>query len=78
DIGTNIVGEQLQSNTSQIADLCVMVPAEKNLTTAKEVNADLIGLSCLITPSLDEIVNVAKEKERQGLTIPQLIGGATT
>lgn len=55
-----------------------MVPAEKILRTAKEVNADLIGLSGLITPSLDEMVNVAKEMERQGFTIPLLIGGATT
>ncbi len=55
-----------------------MLPAEKILRTAKEVNADLIGLSGLITPSLDEMVNVAKEMERQGFTIPLLIGGATT
>ncbi|VEB92200.1 B12-dependent methionine synthase [Citrobacter koseri] len=78
DIGKNIVGVVLQCNNYEIIDLGVMVPAEKILKTAKEVNADLIGLSGLITPSLDEMVNVAKEMERQGFTIPLLIGGATT
>ncbi|WP_299999232.1 methionine synthase [uncultured Cedecea sp.] len=78
DIGKNIVGVVLQCNNYEIIDLGVMVPAEKILKTAREVNADLIGLSGLITPSLDEMVNVAKEMERQGFTIPLLIGGATT
>ncbi len=78
DIGKNIVGVVLCTNNYEIVDLGVMVPAEKILRTAKEVNADLIGLSGLITPSLDEMVNVAKEMERQGFTIPLLIGGATT
>ena len=68
----------LQCNNYEIIDLGVMVPADKILKTAREVNADLIGLSGLITPSLDEMVNVAKEMERQGFTIPLLIGGATT
>ena len=78
DIGKNIVGVVLQCNNYEIVDLGVMVPADKILKTAREVNADLIGLSGLITPSLDEMVNVAKEMERQGFTIPLLIGGATT
>ena len=78
DIGKNIVGVVLQCNNYEIIDLGVMVPADKILRTAREVNADLIGLSGLITPSLDEMVNVAKEMERQGFTIPLLIGGATT
>ncbi|PWS15525.1 vitamin B12 dependent methionine synthase, activation domain protein, partial [Klebsiella pneumoniae] len=78
DIGKNIVGVVLQCNNYEIIDLGVMVPAEKILRTAREENADLIGLSGLITPSLDEMVNVAKEMERQGFTIPLLIGGATT
>ena len=78
DIGKNIVGVVLQCNNYEIIDLGVMVPAEKILKTAREVNADLIGLSGLITPSLDEMVHVAKEMERQGFTIPLLIGGATT
>ena len=78
DIGKNIVGVVLQCNNYEIIDLGVMVPAEKILKTARELNADLIGLSGLITPSLDEMVNVAKEMERQGFTIPLLIGGATT
>ena len=72
DIGKNIVGVVLQCNNYEIIDLGVMVPADKILKTAKEVNADLIGLSGLITPSLDEMVNVAKEMERQGFTIPLL------
>lgn len=78
DIGKNIVGVVLQCNNYEIIDLGVMVPGEKILKTAREVNADIIGLSGLITPSLDEMVNVAKEMERQGFTIPLLIGGATT
>src|SRR5439155_4688641 len=61
-----------------VIDLGVMVPAEKILTTAREKKADMIGLSGLITPSLDEMVHVAKEMERQGFTLPLLIGGATT
>ncbi len=67
DIGKNIVGVVLQCNNYEIIDLGVMVPADKILKTAKEVNADLIGLSGLITPSLDEMVNVAKEMERRAL-----------
>ena len=78
DIGKNIVGVVLQCNNYEIVDLGVMVPGEKILKTAREVNADIIGLSGLITPSLDEMVNMAKEMERQGFTIPLLIGGATT
>ncbi|MGV3346536.1 methionine synthase [Enterobacteriaceae bacterium LUAb1] len=78
DIGKNIVGVVLQCNNYEIIDLGVMVSAEKILKTAIEQRADIIGLSGLITPSLDEMVNVAKEMERQGFTIPLLIGGATT
>ncbi len=78
DIGKNIVGVVLQCNNYEIIDLGVMVPGEKILKTAREVNADIIGLSGLITPSLDEMVSVAKEMERQGFTMPLLIGGATT
>ena len=78
DIGKNIVGVVLQCNNYEIIDLGVMVPSDKILKTAKEHNADIIGLSGLITPSLDEMVNVAKEMERQGFTVPLLIGGATT
>ncbi len=78
DIGKNIVGVVLQCNNYEIIDLGVMVPSDKILKTAREVNADIIGLSGLITPSLDEMVNVAKEMERQGFTLPLLIGGATT
>ncbi|WP_371419675.1 methionine synthase [Pantoea sp. CCBC3-3-1] len=78
DIGKNIVGVVLQCNNYEIIDLGVMVPSDKILKTAKEHNADIIGLSGLITPSLDEMVNVAKEMERQGFTLPLLIGGATT
>ncbi|MDF7679353.1 methionine synthase [Enterobacteriaceae bacterium ESL0689] len=78
DIGKNIVSVVLQCNNYEVIDLGVMVPAEVILKTAREVNADLIGLSGLITPSLDEMVNVAKEMDRQGFTIPLLIGGATT
>ncbi|ETX09548.1 B12-dependent methionine synthase [Marinomonas ushuaiensis DSM 15871] len=78
DIGKNIVGVVLQCNNFEVIDLGVMVPAEKILRTAKEVGADIIGLSGLITPSLDEMVHVAKEMERQGFDLPVMIGGATT
>ncbi|MCO6188369.1 methionine synthase [Rhizobium sp. L1K21] len=78
DIGKNIVGVVLACNNYEIIDLGVMVPAEKILQTAREHNADIIGLSGLITPSLDEMVHVASEMERQGFDIPLLIGGATT
>lgn len=78
DIGKNIVGVVLQCNNFEIVDLGVMVPAEKILQTAREENADIIGLSGLITPSLDEMVHVAKEMQRQDFHIPLLIGGATT
>ncbi|AKS36466.1 methionine synthase [Mycolicibacterium goodii] len=78
DIGKNIVGVVLQCNNYTVIDLGVMVPAQKILDTAKEHNADIIGLSGLITPSLDEMVNFAAEMEREGMDIPLLIGGATT
>ncbi|CAM3971819.1 methionine synthase [Vreelandella rituensis] len=78
DIGKNIVGVVLQCNNYEVIDLGVMVPTEKILQTAKAVNADIIGLSGLITPSLDEMVHVAKEMQRQGFELPLLIGGATT
>ncbi|AKK28327.1 methionine synthase [Mycobacterium sp. EPa45] len=78
DIGKNIVGVVLQCNNFEVIDLGVMVPASKILEAAKEHDADIIGLSGLITPSLDEMVNFAAEMERQGLDIPLLIGGATT
>ncbi len=78
DIGKNIVGVVLQCNNYDIIDLGVMVPCEKILETALKENVDIIGLSGLITPSLDEMVHVAKEMERQGFDIPLLIGGATT
>ncbi|WP_115282029.1 methionine synthase [Mycolicibacterium tokaiense] len=78
DIGKNIVGVVLQCNNYEVIDLGVMVPAAKILEAAKEHNADIIGLSGLITPSLDEMVNFAVEMEREGLQIPLLIGGATT
>ncbi|HET7684117.1 MAG TPA: methionine synthase [Marmoricola sp.] len=78
DIGKNIVGVVLQCNNYDVIDLGVMVPAQKILDTVREVDADLVGLSGLITPSLDEMVNFAVEMERQGLEIPLLIGGATT
>jgi 5-methyltetrahydrofolate--homocysteine methyltransferase len=78
DIGKNIVGVVLGCNNYQVTDLGVMVPVEKILKTAREVKADIIGLSGLITPSLDEMVHVAKEMEREGFQIPLLIGGATT
>ena len=78
DIGKNIVGVVLGCNNYEIIDIGVMVPADKILATAKEHNVDMIGLSGLITPSLDEMVYVAKEMERAGFDIPLLIGGATT
>ena len=78
DIGKNIVGVVLQCNNYDVIDLGVMVPAQKILDAAKEHDADIIGLSGLITPSLDEMVGFAAEMQRQGLTIPLLIGGATT
>ena len=78
DIGKNIVGVVLQCNNYEVIDLGVMVPAAKILDKAREVEADLIGLSGLITPSLDEMVHVAAEMEREGFTLPLLIGGATT
>jgi 5-methyltetrahydrofolate--homocysteine methyltransferase len=78
DIGKNIVGVVLQCNNYEVIDLGVMVPAQKILDKAREVDADVIGLSGLITPSLDEMVNVASEMQRQEFTVPLLIGGATT
>ena len=78
DIGKNIVGVVMACNNFEIIDLGVMVPAEKILETAKRENVEIIGLSGLITPSLDEMVHVAKEMERTGFNIPLLIGGATT
>jgi 5-methyltetrahydrofolate--homocysteine methyltransferase len=78
DIGKNIVGVVLACNNYEIIDLGVMVPATKILQTAKDEKVDIIGLSGLITPSLDEMVHVASEMEREGFDIPLLIGGATT
>ncbi|HYK34964.1 methionine synthase [Alloacidobacterium sp.] len=78
DIGKNIVGVVLACNNYEVIDMGVMVPAEKILERAKAENADVIGLSGLITPSLDEMVHVAREMERQGFKLPLLIGGATT
>ncbi|HZQ43195.1 MAG TPA: methionine synthase [Acidobacteriaceae bacterium] len=78
DIGKNIVGVVLACNNYEVIDLGVMVPAEKILERAKEIRADIIGLSGLITPSLDEMVHVAREMERQHFKVPLLIGGATT
>ena len=78
DIGKNIVGVVLQCNSYEVIDLGVMVPAETILRTAREKNVDIIGLSGLITPSLDEMVHISKEMERQGIELPLLIGGATT
>ncbi|MDB5986041.1 MAG: methionine synthase, partial [Nevskia sp.] len=78
DIGKNIVGVVLQCNNYDVVDLGVMVPGQKILDAAREHKADIIGLSGLITPSLDEMVNLAKEMQRQGFEIPLLIGGATT
>ena len=78
DIGKNIVGVVLQCNNYDVVDLGVMVPGQKILDAAKEENADIIGLSGLITPSLDEMVGFAEEMERQGFDIPLMLGGATT
>jgi 5-methyltetrahydrofolate--homocysteine methyltransferase len=78
DIGKNIVGVVLACNNYEVIDLGVMVPSEKILERAKTEKADMIGLSGLITPSLDEMVHVAREMERQGFKLPLLIGGATT
>jgi len=78
DIGKNIVGVVLQCNNYEVLDLGVMVPAAKILETAREKEADVIGLSGLITPSLDEMVHVAQEMDREGFRLPLLIGGATT
>jgi 5-methyltetrahydrofolate--homocysteine methyltransferase len=78
DIGKNIVGVVLACNNYEVIDMGVMVPAEKILERAKAENADVIGLSGLITPSLEEMVHVAREMDRQGFTLPLLIGGATT
>ena len=78
DIGKNIVGVVLSCNNFEVFDLGVMVPADKILETAQEKNCDIVGLSGLITPSLDEMVHVAAEMERRGMKQPLLIGGATT
>ncbi|GAB3260483.1 methionine synthase [Chitinimonas naiadis] len=78
DIGKNIVGVVLRCNNYEVIDLGVMVPAQKILDTAREVKADIIGLSGLITPSLEEMAHVAKEMQRQDFAVPLLIGGATT
>jgi len=78
DIGKNIVGVVLQCNGYEVVDLGVMVPAQKILDVARDEKVDIVGLSGLITPSLDEMVYVAEEMERQGLNLPLLIGGATT
>jgi 5-methyltetrahydrofolate--homocysteine methyltransferase len=78
DIGKNIVGVVLQCNNYDVVDLGVMVPAAKILETARQKQADVIGLSGLITPSLDEMIHVAQEMEREGFRLPLLIGGATT
>ena len=78
DIGKNIVAVVLQCNNYEVINLGVMVPCEKILDTARDEKADIIGLSGLITPSLEEMAHVAKEMQREGLTIPLLIGGATT
>src|SRR5690606_41421593 len=78
DIGKNIVGVVLACNNFEVIDLGVMVPTQRILEEAKTHQADIIGLSGLITPSLDEMANFAKEAERQGITLPLIIGGATT
>jgi 5-methyltetrahydrofolate--homocysteine methyltransferase len=78
DIGKNIVGVVLACNNYEVIDMGVMVPCEKILAAAQEKNCDIIGLSGLITPSLDEMIHVAKEMQRLGFTIPLMIGGATT
>ncbi len=78
DIGKNIVGVVLACNNYEVIDMGVMVPCEKILAAAREKNCDIIGLSGLITPSLDEMIHVAKEMTREGFTIPLILGGATT
>src|SRR5690606_40510805 len=78
DIGKNIVGVVLQCNNYEVVDLGVMVPADRILDAAIDHKVDIIGLSGLITPSLDEMTFVAAEMERRGFDIPLLIGGATT
>jgi 5-methyltetrahydrofolate--homocysteine methyltransferase len=78
DIGKNIVGVVLACNNYEVTDLGVMVPCEKLLAEAKRIGADIIGVSGLITPSLDEMVHIAKEMKREGFDVPLLIGGATT
>src|SRR5256885_6689048 len=78
DIGKNIVGVVLGCNGYDVLDLGVMVPADKILDTAEEVGADIVGLSGLITPSLDQMVDVAREMTRRRMEVPLLIGGATT
>jgi 5-methyltetrahydrofolate--homocysteine methyltransferase len=78
DIGKNIVGVVLQCNNYDVIDLGVMVPSQKIIETARDENVDIIGLSGLITPSLDEMVHVAAEMEREGFSIPLMVGGATT
>jgi len=78
DIGKNIVGVVLGCNNYEVIDLGVMVPADRILSAARESGADIVGLSGLITPSLEEMAHVAREMERQGFTVPLLIGGATT
>jgi len=78
DIGKNIVGVVLSCNNYEVVDMGVMVPCEKILDKARAIGADLIGLSGLITPSLDEMAHVAREMERQGFKLPLLVGGATT
>src|SRR5690606_1982744 len=75
DIGKNIVGVVLGCNNYEVIDLGVMVPSEKILQTARERSVDIVGLSGLITPSLDEMVHVAKEMKREGFVTPLLIGG---
>ncbi|MDW3523101.1 cobalamin-dependent protein, partial [Escherichia coli] len=76
--GKNIVGVVLQCNNYEVVDLGVMVPADRILDEAERLNVDVIGLSGLITPSLDEMVFVAEEMQRRGFHVPLLIGGATT
>jgi 5-methyltetrahydrofolate--homocysteine methyltransferase len=78
DIGKNIVGVVLRCNNYEVIDLGVMVPCEKILAAATEHGVDVVGLSGLITPSLDEMVYVGKEMQRLGMNLPLLIGGATT
>ena len=78
DIGKNIVAVVLRCNGYRVIDLGVMVPAQRILETARAERADIVGLSGLITPSLDEMAQVAREMEREGFDVPLLIGGATT